>query len=120
MRSNKDERELELMLRTVELGTLATFPYADSPENSKLHEDMRKNIIDISILPKDSLDRLKPYITRMVQILHMSRRDYEAALKEIYRNDPEGVKIIDDVLTTMSGYFQDNGFGVIPNDFLPK
>ena len=55
-----------------------------------------------------------------MQTLHMSKKDYAAALNEVMQNDPEGREIVMGSLETMAQTFQNQGLAVLPNDFIDK
>lgn len=117
------ENQLEIALKIREYGTWArNSDYPDSPgfDYEGKHKEMRECLILYPTLSNEVKDKLKVDVSSIIQTLHMSRRDYRAALGEIYRNDPEGKRIIDNSLDAMASFFQEEGFGVLKRDFLSK
>ena len=117
--SMSSEEVLGIIIKTVEYSCWANYvPFSDSPEYSETHDGMRKHLKEVTKIHPALQKPLTRHISSIIRTLHMSIRDYESALKETMNNDPEGRKIIMCSLEAMAQTFQDQGFGVLPKDFL--
>ncbi len=113
------DKETDVIAKTIRYSCWARYAeFSDSPEYRKKHDEMREHLIEVAGLSPATQVYLARDISEIIQTLHMSRGDYESALREVMKNDPEGRKIIMDALEIMASKFQDWGFAVLPKDFL--
>ena len=115
------DKSFDIILKTVEYSCWATYvQFSDSPEYTERHNEMRNHLKLVAGLPTYIQKNMTLHISRIMQTLHMSTRDYESALKEVMQNDPEGRSIVMGALEAIAQTFQDKGFGVLPRDFIDK
>jgi len=122
MVENSEQETLNLfdiVIKTVEYADWSKYiRFSDSPEYKSKHDEMRQHLDLLAKLPVPFQKYLVKYTTHIKQTLYGSKGDFNAALEESMKNDPEGREIITSVLETMVKTFQDLGFGVLPKDLL--
>ena len=115
------EGVLDIIAKTVEYSCWADYvQFSDSPEYAERHKEMREHLKAVAGLSPYVQKHLAVHISRIMQTLHMSKKDYESALNEVMQNDPEGREIVMGSLETMAQTFQNQGLAVLPNDFIDK